>query len=198
MAPAKVHEQHVEDDEDSDIEDLPNLENMTEEEKAAQLENIFKNGFPQSLERDAKQSRNEKKARKLFAKLGLKPVPGVSRVCIRKSKNILFVIIKPDVFKSPGSDTYIVFGEPKIEDLSQHASYTAAENLKKNEPSASESNTKPVQEEDSDGEEGDITGIEEKDIELVMSQASVTRKRAIGALKKSDNDIVNAIMELTM
>lgn len=44
--------------------------------------------------------------------------PGVSRVTIRKSKNILFVIQAPDVFKSPASDTYIVFGEAKIEDLS--------------------------------------------------------------------------------
>ena len=26
---------------------------------------------------------------------------------------------KPDTYKSPGSDTYIVFGEAKIEDLSQ-------------------------------------------------------------------------------
>lgn len=62
----------------------------------------------------SKQSRSEKKARKLFSKLGLKPVHGVSRVCIRKSKNILFVINKPDVYKSPGSDTYIVFGEAKV------------------------------------------------------------------------------------
>uniref|UniRef100_A0A915CL93 NAC-A/B domain-containing protein n=4 Tax=Ascarididae TaxID=6250 RepID=A0A915CL93_PARUN len=44
----------------------------------------------------------------------------------------------------------------------------------------------------------DATGIEEKDIELVCSQANVTRNRAIKALKKADNDIVNAIMELTM
>jgi len=58
----------------------------------------------------AKQSRSEKKARK---------VTGVTRVTIRKSKNILFVITKPDVYKSPASDTYIVFGEAKIEDLSQ-------------------------------------------------------------------------------
>ena len=31
-------------------------------------------------------------ARKIMAKLGLKQVPGVTRVTIRKSKNILFVI----------------------------------------------------------------------------------------------------------
>ena len=46
-----------------------------------------------------------------MSKLGLKTVAGVKRVTIRKSKNILFVINKPDVFKSPASDTYIVFGE---------------------------------------------------------------------------------------
>lgn len=60
----------------------------------------------------------------------MKQVHGVSRVCIRKSKNILFVINKPDVYKSPGSDTYIVFGEAKIEDLAQHAQITDVENLK--------------------------------------------------------------------
>lgn len=40
----------------------------------------------------------------------------------------------------------------------------------------------------------DATGIEEKDIELVMSQANVSRNKAIKALKKADNDLVNAIM----
>merc|ERR1712020_642583 len=69
----------------------------------------------------AKQSRGEKKARKIMSKPGLKQVAGVSRVTIRKSKNILFVINKPDVYKNPASDTYIVFGEAKIEDLSQQA-----------------------------------------------------------------------------
>ena len=62
----------------------------------------------------AKQSRSEKKARKAMLKLGLKSFPGITRVTIRKSKNILFVIAKPDVYKSPASDTYIVFGEAKV------------------------------------------------------------------------------------
>ena len=79
----------------------------------------------------AKQSRGEKKARKIMSKLGLKQVPGVSRVTIRKSKNILFVINKPDVYKNPASDTYIVFGEAKIEDLSQQAQMEAASKFNK-------------------------------------------------------------------
>ena len=40
--------------------------------------------------------------------------PGITRVTIKKSKNILFVINKPDVYKSPASDTFIVFGEAKV------------------------------------------------------------------------------------
>lgn len=52
--------------------------------------------------------------------------------------------------------------------------------------------------EESEDEEVDETGVEDKDVELVMSQASVSRARAIKALKNNQNDIVNAIMELTM
>merc|ERR1712158_165649 len=115
----------------------------------------------------AKQSRGEKKARKIMSKLGLKQVAGVSRVTIRKSKNILFVINKPDVNKNPASDTYIVFGEAKIEDLSQRAQI-------------------------------DEEGVEGNDIDLVMSQANVSRSKAVKALKNNSNDVVNAIMELTM
>ena len=46
--------------------------------------------------------------------------------------------------------------------------------------------------------EVDETGVEANDIELVMSQASVSRAKAVKALKSNDNDVVNAIMELTM
>jgi nascent polypeptide-associated complex subunit alpha len=78
----------------------------------------------------SKQSRSEKKSRKAMQKLGMKPVPGVTRVTIKKSKNILFVISKPDVFKSPASDTHIIFGEAKIEDLSAQAQSAAADQFK--------------------------------------------------------------------
>ena len=50
---------------------------------------------------------------------------------------------------------------------------------------------------DSDGEV-DTSGLEDKDIELVMSQANVSRSKAVKALKNNVNDIEKAIMELTM
>lgn len=52
-------------------------------------------------------SRNEKKARKAIAKLGLKHVEGITRVTLRRPKNILFVISQPEVYKSPNSNTWM-------------------------------------------------------------------------------------------
>ncbi|XP_032976872.1 nascent polypeptide-associated complex subunit alpha-like [Rhinolophus ferrumequinum] len=149
----------------------------------------------------AKQSWSEKKARKATSKLGLRQVTGVTRVTIRKSKNILFVISKPDVYKSPASDTYIVFGEAKIEDLSQQAQLAAAEKFKVQGEAVSniqENTQTPTVQEESEEEEVDETGVEVTDIELVMTRAKVSRAKAVRALKNSSNDIVNAIMELTM
>merc|ERR1712051_685503 len=154
--------------------------------------------------RQARRSKAE--ARKIMSKLGLKQVAGVSRVTIRKSKNILFVINKPDVYKNPASDTYIVFGEAKIEDLSQQAQMEAAQKFKAAEaPQPTEmgagGTTGPAaipEEDEDDGDAPDEAGVEDKDIELVMSQANVSRTKAVKALKNNANDIVNAIMELTM
>lgn len=53
----------------------------------------------------------------------------------------------------------------------------------------------PIAEEEE--ESVDETGVDEKDIEIVMSQAVVSRPRAVRALKKNQNDIVNAIMVCT-
>merc|ERR1712189_160699 len=189
---AEAEPEHAGSGSDSDTEEsLPELEQGGSASAPAGTESA----------KAAKQSRSEKKARKLMSKLGLKQVPGVNRFTIRKSKNILFVINKPDVFKNPASDTYIVFGEAKIEDMSQQAQMAAAEKFK--EPSinpAAESaahTTVPVSIQEGE-EDDDEEGVEAKDIELVMQQANCSKGKAVKALKKCDNDIVNAIMDLTM
>merc|ERR1712150_78343 len=136
---------------------------------------------------------------------GLKPVPGIVRVTVKKSKNILFVISKPDVHKSPNSDTYIVFGEAKIEDLSAQAQASAAQQFTQqaSEAAAIDSSEGPegsgsakIEEVEEDGEV-DESGIEPKDIELVMSQVQCSRAKAVSALKANNNDIVEAIMQLS-
>ncbi|XP_046895735.1 nascent polypeptide-associated complex subunit alpha, muscle-specific form isoform X2 [Hypomesus transpacificus] len=189
----------TESDSDESVPDLEEQDSAQTQTQQAQLAAAAE--IDEEPVSKAKQSRSEKKARKAMSKLGLRQVTGVTRVTIRKSKNILFVITKPDVYKSPASDTYIVFGEAKIEDLSQQAQLAAAEKFKVQGEAVSniqENTQTPTVQEESEEEEVDETGVEVKDIELVMSQANVSRAKAVRALKNNNNDIVNAIMELTM
>lgn len=126
---------------------------------------------------------------------------------MKKSKNIMFVISRPDVYKSPTSDSYVIFGEAKIEDLAAkqaqlaqqeaaaRSSETARSMLNSNSTADSNASTeKAVVEE----EAVDETGVDPKDIALVVDQAHCTRAQAVTALKNNNNDIVNAIMELTI
>ena len=178
--------------------------------------------IPLSIESGrGKQSRAEKKSRKAMLKLGMKPVPGVVRVTMRRSKNVLFVIQNPDVMKSPASDSYVIFGEAKIEDAgasqaaqvarqfappaapatpSPSGASDAADEASASagDAAAGASKAAAAAADDDDGEPVDETGVEAKDVELVMTQASVSRGKAVKALKESEGDIVSAIMSLTM
>ena len=50
------------------------------------------------------------------------------------------------------------------------------------------------------GDEGDVdeSGVESRDVDLVIQQANVSRAAAVKALRANDGDIVNAIMDLSM
>merc|ERR1711912_218266 len=154
-----------------------------------------------------KQSRSEKKSRKAMQKLGMKPVQGIIRVTVKKSKNILFVIKSPDVFKTSSDNpkspaTYIVFGKAEIEDLSAQATSAAVEQFKApgaGLDAAGGDDAAALLEAgdgDDDGDE-DAGGLDDNDIELVVKQAGVSKAKAIKALKQNDNDVVNAIMALS-
>merc|ERR1712118_640745 len=176
-------------DEDSTDDDMPEMEDESEDAAGGK----------------GKQSRSEKKSRKAMQKLGMKPVPGIIRVTVKKSKNILFVIKEPDVFKTSSDNpkspaTYIVFGKAEIEDLSAQATSAAVEQFKA--PGAGldvgvdDAPKIEAVEGDDDGDE-DAGDLDENDIELVVKQAGVTKAKAIKALKSNDNDVVNALMALS-
>merc|ERR1711966_136687 len=161
-----------EEEEDSTDDDMPEMEDGDDGEGKGR----------------SKQSRSEKKSRKAMQKLGMKPVPGIVRVTVKKSKNILFVIKEPDVFKTndsnpKGPQTFIVFGKAEIEDLSQQATNAAVEQFK---PSAGGDAKAPEMVEEVDGD--DDGDQDENDIELVVKQAGVSRSKAIKALKSNDKD----------
>ncbi|PFH52447.1 hypothetical protein AMATHDRAFT_2174 [Amanita thiersii Skay4041] len=151
------------------------------------------------------QSRAERKARKALLALGLKKVPGITRVTLRRPKNILFVLASPDVYKSPNSDCYIVFGEAKIEDMNSQAQLSAAQQLATGGTGAAniedtgagrtgDDEKAPELEAPEDDGPVDETGVDPKDIDLVMAQVNCSRAKAVRVLKESGGDLINAIM----
>merc|ERR1712216_344673 len=175
-------------DDDSTDDDMPEMED-TEEDAAGGK---------------GKQSRSEKKSRKAMQKLGMKPVPGIIRVTVKKSKNILFVIKDPDVFKTSSDNpkspaTYIVFG--KADRGSVSSGYICCSRAIQGPRGwtrwgVDDAPKIEAVEGDDDGDE-DAGDLDENDIELVVKQAGVTKAKAIKALKSNDNDVVNAIMALS-
>ena len=134
--------------------------------------------------------------------------PGGVQVAQQQHLHVSFVlrICRRDGLKA---DTrHSVFGEAKIEDLNASAQAAAAQQLASqtaehdhaghDHAGHKHDHAKEEEEEEEDDEEVDAEGIEDKDIELVMTQANVSRKKAIKALKENDNDIVNSIMALSV
>ncbi|KAK1923386.1 NAC domain-containing protein [Papiliotrema laurentii] len=93
------------------------------------IENLSLEDKPESGSVIDIQSRPERKARKALEGLGLKRVPGIQRVTLRRPKNVLLVVAQPEVWKAPGSDTYIIYGEAKLEDPSSAAQLSAQAQL---------------------------------------------------------------------
>ncbi|EPQ27274.1 uncharacterized protein PFL1_05197 [Pseudozyma flocculosa PF-1] len=156
---------------------------------------------------DKVQSRAERKSRKALQNLGLQRVPGITRVTMRRPRGHLYVVSQPEVYKSAHSDCYIVFGEAKTEDMSQFAQAQAAQQMAQAEAQermlaegfaqqgASEEKKKAEEEpEEDDDSPIDETGVDAKDIDLVMQQVSCSRRKAVKALKESNGDLINAIM----
>ena len=69
-------------EEEDDDDDMPELEENTGDNNNEGGEE----GAEEST--GGKQNRSEKKARKAIQKLGMKPVPGIHRCTVKKSKNI--------------------------------------------------------------------------------------------------------------
>ncbi|KAF4608360.1 GAL4 enhancer protein [Pleurotus pulmonarius] len=152
---------------------------------------------------DKIQSRSERKARKALLSLGLKRVPNITRVTLRRPKNVLFVLAAPEVYKSPNSDCYIVFGEAKMEDMNSQAGLSGAQQmpsgggvpeLERSGATGDDDDDIPELEAPEDDGPVDETGIDQKDIDLVMQQVNCSRAKAVRALKDSGGDLINAIM----
>ena len=205
--------------EELDDDDVPELEKAGDDVPDLEEAGAAGAAGGQPSGEGAVHNRAEKKSRKAMQKLGMRPIPGIVRMAVKKSNQVLFVIQNPDVFKSPNADTYVIFGEAKTEDSSQMAAAAAAQAQQQQAAAAAAAATKggkgvkadpmadfePMMSKpptaggggDAAEEVEDVEGVEAKDIDLVMSQAGCSRAKAIKALKENDSDLVNAIMSLT-
>lgn len=147
-------------------------------------------------------NRNEKKVRKMMARLDMRPLPGIARAVFKTASGNFF-IESPDVYaptKSNG-DTFsnvVIFGEARQQQSPmayQRNAAQAVESMRQNAAAESsvDDDVKGVVEEDV----VNVEGLDAKDIELVMAQASVEKGVAVKALRENDGDLVNAIMSLT-
>ena len=175
---AAVDEKRVQEIEDDEA---PALEAVDEKVDAA--------------EAGARGGKQQKRYAKAMAKMGLKPEPNISRVQIRKNMGLSFAISRPEVYRFPGTNTFVIFGETQLEEAGSDAQKAAARTVvggeKEEAPAAAAAAA-------NDDEDVDPEGLQDKEINVVMSQANVSRGKAIKALKNNNGDIVNAIMELTM
>jgi nascent polypeptide-associated complex subunit alpha len=164
-------------DSDSDMPELENAENTTQA---------------------SKMNRAEKKARKAMEKIGMTKVDAY-RVTIKRAQAPVFAINNPEVMRSKNGETFVIFGEPKVEDFGALSAQAAAQRYATPEVSkvgGSAPSAPAVEEEEPTGPV-DETGLQATDIELVISQVGCSRARAVNALREANGDIVEAIMHLS-
>lgn len=189
--------------EEIDDDDIPNLEEVTDGELPPGMDPAAFAAAQAAANEPHVINRAERKARTMMQKIGMKAVPGISQCTIKMGgRQGIFTIVKPDVFEKSGS--YVVFGEARQgggrggQPTVQQQQARAVEKLAA-EGVASMESPPQIEEvvEETSSEEIDETGVEAKDIELVISQAGCSRAKAVKALKDNDGDLVNAIMSLT-
>ncbi|WVQ84794.1 nascent polypeptide-associated complex subunit alpha [Cryptococcus sp. DSM 104549] len=158
-------------------------------------------------------SRPERKARKALEGLGLKRVQGIQRVTLRRPKNVLLVVSNPEVYKAPGSDCYIVFGEAKLEDPNSAAQLQAQAQLAASSQAAQQAHAQggfkegvpksledlmggdeapALEASDAPAAEGDATKVNDEEVQLIVAQTGVSEDKAREALISEKGDLINA------
>lgn len=143
-------------------------------------------------------NRAEKKAKKTVEKLGMKSVAGIARVTLKMGgSNGFYTIFQPDVYEK--NRTYVVFGEAQqgagLMDQQQQAARAAK--MLDTPVAAPTPAAVAADAAEPDGDDVDESGLDAKDIDLVVGQAGCSRSKAVSALRENGGDLVNAIMSLT-
>ncbi|KAI3384312.1 hypothetical protein SNEBB_005068 [Seison nebaliae] len=163
-----------------------------------------------------KKHKSEKKHKKTLAKFLTQQLPQYNCVTIRKPGATAFAIKNAEVYKVPNMDSYIVFGEAKIEDATSKldANRYMREDLAKatkmmSEPKGNSGDMKDdgkKDNDDSDVDSDDDIEIPMKDdkpmftaqeLKMVMEEGKVSKKKACKFLTEESGDMVTAILRCT-
>jgi len=172
-------------------------------------------------------NRAERKARRVMDKLNMKKVSGITQCILKMrngaggARGGAFTITAPDCYVTSNGSSYIIFGEARqspqdgggVPNAGAGSASTGTQQaqaiqqlaaLAKQggggvDAAAAANDSLKIEELNGDEDEEviDESGLDQKDIDLVISQAGCSRSKAVTALKGNDGDLVNAIMSLT-
>lgn len=153
---------------------------------------------------DDKQNKGERKVRKAIQKLGMVQIPGVNRVTVRQKDAYIFVVKDPEVYKgAEGGNTFIIFGELTFEEPDKGISkdnltkltQSAGEEVKKDVTAQQE--PKKVEIVEDTNEVVSEEGLDPEAIGMLTEQfKDVPRNKILSVLKRHNNDVVQAILDL--
>ncbi|KAH0479252.1 MAG: hypothetical protein KVP17_000374 [Porospora cf. gigantea B] len=141
-----------------------------------------------------KQSKAEKRVKKSLQQQGGVQLENVEKVVLRVAPGSDFVIHKPDVFRLPGSQALLAFGQAQISDNTQGMAHLL-QSLEK-APGAEEAVAPPKTVDAEPVSAVNREDITDENIELVMSASNKSRDDAVEALLAKGNDVIEAIMHL--
>ena len=170
-----------------------------------------------------KLTRSEKKCKKAFLKIGMKPLSGITRVTLKRRDKIVFYVDTPEILKSGTSEnSYVILGELKMLDQGAgpggvnfkpgegegaHAGHDHPHPHPHPHPHShdekpAEKSSEPEQAKEKDvvvkgDDEVDLEGLNPDDIEMVMQHASCTKAQAARALREANGDLVTAVMKVS-
>ena len=144
---------------------------------------------------------------KSLLKLGMKRVDGVTRVTLKKRDGMVFIVDDPQVLRSADNEnSFAVVGELKFDDPRAREQQATAAKYAEAQKIVAEQMAKAKAAESAKG--GDAAakddgpalseeGITSQHINMVMEHTSCTRNEAIKALHESNDDMIQAVMNLT-
>ena len=178
----------------------PTVSNTTEENKEDTHDHVHGENCNHGHDNDhddEKGGKGDRKTKKALLKLGLNKVEGVNRVTIRQKDNYILVVKDPQVYSSKECDSsYVIFGEISMNDENPGTGADLS-NITKG-PDSTTTTTKPVEIVENEDDNAPVSeeGVDPEAIQTVVDETKCSRQKAVKALKKCNNDVVSAILEL--